>query len=240
MPDIEQTTEEQGNALFDQTPYLIRVQGNRDYLPVAARIKWFRMANEHPHGSIESEEVEVILDYLPEGARSGTRPGYARFKATIRDENGRILAEAYKTETASNFPDYVEKANTGAIGRALAMAGYGTALDADIDEGRVVDTPRERAPRGQGTRTTRRNAAPTGAGRTEAAQAAPSAEERIASKLAFLGRLAVRIGYADLEAAAAHYNWNYAQLQVNEELMNVAHGIMIAAVQAQPAAPAAQ
>ena len=46
-------------------------------------------------------------------------------------------------ETARGFPDYVEKAETGAIGRALGVLGYGTQFAPEFDEGteRIVDSP---------------------------------------------------------------------------------------------------
>jgi hypothetical protein len=50
-----------------------------------------------------------------------------------------------KTEYSERFLDFVEKAETGAIARALAVAGYGTeaALDLDegVEEGRIADAP---------------------------------------------------------------------------------------------------
>lgn len=228
MPDTEREhTQEEGNALFNSEPYLIRVQGNRDYLPVAARVKWFRLI--HPLGSITTEEVEVLLDFQPPA--SGNRApamGYARFHATVKDAESHVLGEGTKTETAANFPDYAEKAETGAIGRALAVSGFGTPLDADLDEGRVVDAPRARVPRGQ---TTRRTAAPAGAGRTEQPTASPVAvEERVRQKLRYLESLARRLNYATLQDAAEHYGWNWELLQADEGLMGVAHGVMTGAV----------
>lgn len=132
--------------VFHPGDFTISLQG-KDYLPVAARVKWFRTV--HPLGSIETCEVVVDLDRtFPKGG--GKVFGYARFHATVRDAKGHVLGQGTKTETAANFFDYVEKAETGAIGRALAAAGYGTAIDQDLDEGRVVDSPRER-PRSRAT-----------------------------------------------------------------------------------------
>jgi hypothetical protein len=55
------------------------------------------------------------------------------------------MAQAHKAEnkTGDGFKDYLEKAETGAIGRALAMCGYGTQFTGDeLDEGvRIVDAP---------------------------------------------------------------------------------------------------
>ena len=70
--------------------------------------------------------------------------GYARFKATVTDGKGGH-ATGTKTENAANFPDYVEKAETGSIGRALAALGYGTQFAPELDEEhRIVDSPVER------------------------------------------------------------------------------------------------
>ncbi len=125
---------------FKPNEFTIALNG-KDYLPVAARVKWFRTV--HPNGSIETQEVCVDLD-RPFTKGGGKVYGYARFHATVRDAEGRVLGQGTKTETASNFFDYVEKAETGSIGRALAASGFGTELDQDLDEGRVVDAPRER------------------------------------------------------------------------------------------------
>lgn len=125
---------------FKPGDFTISLQG-KDYLPVAARVKWFRTV--HPNGSIETREVIVDLD-RPFSKGGGKVYGYARFHATVKDADGRILGQGTKTETAANFFDYVEKAETGAIGRALAAAGFGTEIDQDLDEGRVVDAPREK------------------------------------------------------------------------------------------------
>lgn len=125
---------------FSPADYTIDLKG-KEYLPVAARVKWFRTV--HPNGVIETSEVCVDLDrpFTKGGAKVS---GYARFHATVRDAEGRVLGQGTKTENAANFFDYVEKAETGSIGRALAAAGFGTELDQDLDEGRVVDAPRER------------------------------------------------------------------------------------------------
>ncbi len=50
-----------------------------------------------------------------------------------------------KRETRKDFPDFTEKAVTGALGRCLAQCGFGTAYALqDLDEGnRIVDAPLE-------------------------------------------------------------------------------------------------
>lgn len=119
-------------ASFDPKNYLIRVQGNREYLPVAARLIWFRQ--ERPDWSIETEPLHLDLEH-----------GVSVYRALIRDENGRIRAQATKMETRKDFADFIEKSETGAIGRALAMCGYGTQFTTEFDEGtRIVDAPQSR------------------------------------------------------------------------------------------------
>jgi hypothetical protein len=67
-------------------------------------------------------------------------------KAIIKDVTGQIIATARKKETEIGFPDYIEKAETGAIGRALAMCGYGTLQAPEFDEQeRLADAPLEKA-----------------------------------------------------------------------------------------------
>jgi hypothetical protein len=66
-------------------------------------------------------------------------------KATINDSLGDVIATARKKETEAGFPDYIEKAETGAIGRALAMWAYGTLKAPEFDDqDRLVDTPVEK------------------------------------------------------------------------------------------------
>jgi hypothetical protein len=101
-----------------------------DYLPVAARIAWFR--RDHPDWSIITETEEL--------ANKGVL-----MKAIIRNADKRIIATARKKETEIGFPDYIEKAETGAVGRALAMCGYGTLQAPEFDEGeRIADSPIEK------------------------------------------------------------------------------------------------
>jgi len=100
----------------------------KDYLEVKYRLVWFR--EEHPTWSIETEFVSIT-----------EKSACAR--ATVRDESGRLIATSHKFESERGFPDFLEKAETGAIGRALALIGFGTQFCADeLDEGdRIVDSP---------------------------------------------------------------------------------------------------
>jgi hypothetical protein len=106
---------------------LLNLRG-KEYLEVKYRLVWFR--EDHPDWSIETDLKSVT-----------EVSAYA--KATIRDDTGRIIATSHKFENVQGFPDFIEKAETGAIGRALALIGYGTQFCADeLDEGkRIVDAP---------------------------------------------------------------------------------------------------
>lgn len=102
----------------------------KPYLQVAHRIVWFR--EEHPDWRIES----TIFEWDKERK-------WCVAEATIKDQDGKVYANAFKSETSAGFGDYIEKATTGAIGRALALCGYGTQFTSDeLDEGeRLADAP---------------------------------------------------------------------------------------------------
>jgi hypothetical protein len=100
----------------------------KPYLQVAHRLVWFR--EEKPEWRIETELLVSEKDLTVA-------------KATIRDSSGNIISTAHKREDVKGFADHMEKSETGAIGRALAMVGYGTQFCADeLDEGsRLADSP---------------------------------------------------------------------------------------------------
>ena len=106
---------------------LMNLKG-KDYLQVAYRLVWFR--EEHSDWSIETE-------FLNQSDQS------AVCRATIKDALGRTIAISHKEESSKDFAmGHREKAETGAIGRALALCGYGTQFEPEFDEGdRVVDSP---------------------------------------------------------------------------------------------------
>jgi hypothetical protein len=148
---------------FNAEKHLIELQG-KAYLEVKWRLVWFRQ--ECPNGTIDTEEVLVDLDreveaevptgnWIPNPNRPGKKmpekivkrdKGYARFRAVVTDGKGG-RATATKSENAASFPDFIEKAETGAVGRALAMLGYGTQFTGDelSEEHRIVDAPVERS-----------------------------------------------------------------------------------------------
>lgn len=104
----------------------------KDYLTVQWRIVWMR--EEHPDWIIETE----IKPFGQDACMA---------KASIRDHQSVLIAMAHKVESAQGFGDYVEKAETGAIGRALALCGYGTQFTDELNEQqRIVDAPVEFKP----------------------------------------------------------------------------------------------
>ena len=147
--------DEQRLRSFNPNEHVIEIKtknGLADYLPVQWRLVWFR--SECPEGSIETEPVQIDLDreteeegfaWNEEKRRSEKvikrANGFALFRAVVKDGKGGI-GTGTKSEKAASFPDYIEKAETGAIGRALAALGYGTQFAPELDEEhRIVDAP---------------------------------------------------------------------------------------------------
>lgn len=127
------------------------------YLEVKWRAVWYR--ENCPNGTIETEMIHLDLDRETEeevtewewSEKANKKVpvkkikkafGLAIFKATITDGEGG-KATATKSEKAASFPDFIEKAETGAIGRALALLGYGTQFTGDelAERHRIVDAP---------------------------------------------------------------------------------------------------
>ena len=86
----------------------------KDYTPVNERIKAFRYV--YPTGQILTEII-------------GLADGICTIKASVFDEEGRLLAtgHAQEKETSSfiNKTSYIENCETSAVGRALGNAGIG-------------------------------------------------------------------------------------------------------------------
>ncbi|HZS77686.1 MAG TPA: hypothetical protein VFA41_13825 [Ktedonobacteraceae bacterium] len=152
--------EEQPTRSFNPNDHLMQIKnrgGSADYLPVQWRLVWFN--EQCPEGKITI--VEKIIDPDREVERevyqwnNDTRRsekvlkkarGWAYFHVRVEDGKGKV-GEAVKSECAVDFDDYIEKADTGATGRALAKIGYGTQFAPELDEQhRIVDAPVDRAP----------------------------------------------------------------------------------------------
>jgi uncharacterized protein YbdZ (MbtH family) len=103
---------------FDPTQYLSNFDG-RDYLEVKWRVMWLR--HEHPDARMSTE----IVQHNEEG-------GFALFRAEVEIPGGG-KATGWGSETVRDFHDYIEAAETKAVGRALAALGYGTQFCHDFD-----------------------------------------------------------------------------------------------------------
>lgn len=153
------TATSNGHQPFQPNKHLMKIkQGESaaDYLPVQWRLVWFR--EQCPDGQITTELVHLDLDRetSEEGWKwddalrkkvkvTRTANGYCVFKAIVNDGKGGI-ATAHKSEKAASFPDFMEKCETGAVGRALAMLGYGTQFTGEelSENHRIVDSPVKR------------------------------------------------------------------------------------------------
>ena len=109
---------------FDASKYMTDLNG-KDYLEVKWRLLWLR--TEHPDAVIETELVKF-------------GSGLALFRARVAVP-GSGTATGWGSETADDFGDYIEKAETKALGRALAALGFGTQFCEDYD----FSAQRERA-----------------------------------------------------------------------------------------------
>lgn len=121
---------------FDPSKYLVNLNGRGEYLEVKWRLLWLR--TEHPEAIIETEMVKL-------------EERDAVFKARVSIPGGGS-ATGWGSESAGDFRDFLEKAETKAIGRALAALGYGTQFCQDHEFGggniiagngqmRIVDAP---------------------------------------------------------------------------------------------------
>lgn len=122
--------------MFNPNEHMMSLKG-KDYLQVAWRLVWFRDA-ENGCGTdwgIETEMLEHGEDW-------------AVFRCRITNADGKVISTGHGSESKKDFGDYLEKAETKAVGRALAMLGFGTQFAADeLDEGeRIVDSPIDRKP----------------------------------------------------------------------------------------------
>jgi len=125
---------------FDPTQYLSKFDG-RDYLEVKWRLLWLR--NQHPEARITTEIVQ-----------HNEENGFALFRAEVDVPNGG-KSTGWGSETVRDFHDYIEAAETKALGRALAALGFGTQFCSDFDfssnarpgRAQVVDAPVSIEPR---------------------------------------------------------------------------------------------
>ena len=125
---------DQGNATqpahpFDPAKRLRTIRGVGVYMPAWDRLAWLR--SDHPEAEMEQEHVRIDADI-------------AIFRTTIKIPDGGS-AVGYGSETAGDFRDYIEKAATKSMARALSALGYGTK---DVERGEALaDAPVNFPPR---------------------------------------------------------------------------------------------
>jgi hypothetical protein len=116
---------------FDPSPYMRQLRsrsGAEDYLDVKHRLLWLR--REHPDAEILTEHIRIDQET-------------AIFRATVTIPDGG-RATGHGSETALDFVDYIEKAETKALGRALNALGYGAQF---IPQDEEAEQPPERTSR---------------------------------------------------------------------------------------------
>lgn len=115
--------------MFNPNDHMMTLKG-KEYLQVMWRLVWFR--EDHPDWNIDTRMEEHVDDS-------------AVFSCKISNAEGKQVSSGYGSESKRDFGDYLEKAETKAVGRALAMLGYGTQFAPELDEGeRIVDSPVQR------------------------------------------------------------------------------------------------
>lgn len=109
---------------------LIQIKGAGMYLKASYVVLWFR--SEHPDWAIETSIVQADADF-------------ALVKATVSDDLARVVATGHKSCSRAAFPGgHVEKAESGAVARALGFLGYGT----EYGEVEAIEEPSGKEPRG--------------------------------------------------------------------------------------------
>lgn len=130
---------------YDPRPRMTKIKSNW-YLEVRHRVAWFR--SEYPAGKIETAIHHV----------SG-QSAVVTATVTALDANGHHhgTGSGIGSCTVDEFDAYIEKAETKAIGRALASLGYGTQFSLEYDDATasggnmsgLADTPVSPAPQQQ-------------------------------------------------------------------------------------------
>ena len=126
---------------FDPSRYLTKLSG-KDYLEVRWRLVWLR--KRHPDAKLRTH-LHVLDEAWVTSNDGGKQVPRAIFHAQI-DIPGGGCSEGWGSETQNDFKDFIEKAETKAIGRALAALGFGTQFSAhefggEGDANRPVDSP---------------------------------------------------------------------------------------------------
>ncbi len=101
--------------MFNPQDHLTIIDGAA-YLEVKWRLVWLR--ENHPDAALDTTMMESTRDH-------------AIFRAQVQVPGGGS-ATGWGSEFREHFPNYVEAAETKAIGRALAALGFGTQFAAEL------------------------------------------------------------------------------------------------------------
>jgi hypothetical protein len=182
---------------FDPSKHLTDI-GNKQYLEVKWRLVWLR--EKYPNAQLTTEMLEHS-------------DSHAIFKATVcvpAEPPGGMgaLATGYGSETESDFVDFIEKAETKAIGRACAALGFGTQFCDDFAEGdSVTDSPVKRRAPAQRKQPATQAQQPESYGGRQAAAAATTGAPMSDNQ-----RIAIRASIGDLfgQDERAAFEWMQA------------------------------
>jgi hypothetical protein len=112
---------------FDASKYLVKISGGVKYLPLSARLMWLRAVD--PNATIVTAPVKMDENH-------------AIFKAKVELTTGGS-ATAYGSETKGDFKDFMEKAESKSLNRALKALGFGAPTE---EEDTTEDTSSRSAP----------------------------------------------------------------------------------------------
>ena len=117
---------------FNPKAHLSDIKGGKKYLEVKYRLVWLRSVS--PEAKVTTRPISIDENL-------------AIIACTVELPSG-ASGSGIGSESPRDFGDYIEKAETKAIGRALATLGFGTQFCDDFDtpvttngRQRVVDAP---------------------------------------------------------------------------------------------------
>jgi hypothetical protein len=172
-----------GKAYLTEADRTMKLQG-RDYLQVADRVYAFRL--DHPITSGWRIITEIVA--------GGFTDKWVIWKASVVNPSGDTIATGHKQEDqppagARGCAEWIDKGETGAIGRALGNCGYGTIAALEEDPDHPCDAPRQRGPQRPAAPPTRPAAPPTRPAAPPTRPAAPAAPKPAAKPAAAAGPL---------------------------------------------------
>lgn len=194
----------------NKTIKTVNVQ-NKQYAEVPQRIKAFRCIQ--PNGAIVTEMLS-------------NEGGVCIFKATVYDEDGRILGTgtAYEREgsTFINKTSYIENCETSAVGRALGMCGFGIDVAiASAEEVMNAIANQDKPTGGKGGRVGKSEAKKTPAP-APAPQATPF--DLQGTKLKICGITTAEEGYAIYNATPEEYKAEVKQFVCDQfDILGIPH-----------------